>query len=241
MNNRLYFICNIYCFGIISLVLSQTILQSQSLNIFIELRPTYGKAIRLHDVKNKTKLDEILSNYPHSWIDSYESTQISKFTKELSITESGKNNNLTKEQIAIINKLSIGDKIQFIVNYNFRNSIHNKIEKRKLDIQYTVIPDNEAKNDLEMNELKEYLFNHSILNLPAGIRNKEINTIVKFIVDTDGSIKNIELKKSSGIKEVDQSIINVIQFMPPWTASSNNDGEKFKQEFELAISNTGGC
>ncbi len=230
-----------FCLGKLLLLFCPLRLKTQPLNIFIELRPTYGKAIRLHNLQSKNNLEQILSNYPHSWIDSYESTQIRIITKDYSKTEKGNNNKLTKNQKAIIAELQIGDKIQFIVNYNFKNSIHNKIEKRKLDIQYTIIPDNEAKNDLDMQELKEYIFNHSILNLPDNIRIKEINTITKFVVDTNGSIINIELKKSSGIKEIDQAILDVIQFMPHWTGSSNKNGEKFKQEFELAISNTGGC
>ncbi|MFI5141670.1 MAG: TonB family protein [Bacteroidia bacterium] len=59
-------------------------------------------------------------------------------------------------------------------------------------------------------------------------------TYVKFVVDSSGNISNAKTIRSSGIKELDQKCIDVINGMPTWIPGSQN-GKKVNVYFNVPI------
>ncbi|WP_064965852.1 energy transducer TonB [Tenacibaculum ovolyticum] len=54
-----------------------------------------------------------------------------------------------------------------------------------------------------------------------------------------GKVAEVNIIKSTGIKSVDASIIELLYRMPKWSPAKNIEGENVKQQFELVIGDDG--
>ena len=65
--------------------------------------------------------------------------------------------------------------------------------------------------------LIDYLGSNVKYPASAKAAKKEGRTAVKFIVDTDGSISDVEVLQSAGDKDLDAEAVRVVKSMPKWT------------------------
>ncbi|MBE6303539.1 MAG: TonB family protein [Bacteroidales bacterium] len=74
------------------------------------------------------------------------------------------------------------------------------------------------------------------LRYPEDAKNeeKEGRTIIKCVIDTDGSLSDIKVVKSSGHESLDKEAMRVVAAMPKWEPGMQG-GEKVKSSFAIPI------
>lgn len=82
--------------------------------------------------------------------------------------------------------------------------------------------------------LFEYLSQQVTYPEEAQANGIEGRVICSFVVDTDGSITDVEVARSSGDVSLDQEAIQVIQSMPKWQPAQQ-DGVPVRVRFSLPI------
>ena len=82
--------------------------------------------------------------------------------------------------------------------------------------------------------LFEYLSQQVTYPEEAQANGIEGRVICSFVVDTDGSITDVEVARSSGDVSLDQEAIQVIQSMPQWQPAQQ-DGVPVRVRFSLPI------
>ena len=72
-------------------------------------------------------------------------------------------------------------------------------------------------------KFRKYVMMNIKYPIEANMRKNQGKVLVKFIVDWDGKVKNIELIKSSGFKILDKEVVRVIINSPEWVSAKNNN------------------
>ncbi|MDR1459796.1 MAG: TonB family protein [Bacteroidales bacterium] len=67
--------------------------------------------------------------------------------------------------------------------------------------------------------------------------NKEYRTLISFIVEIDGSISNVKIAKSCGVKKCDNEALRIIKLMPNWTPGKH-EGKPVRVNYQLPITFT---
>lgn len=82
-------------------------------------------------------------------------------------------------------------------------------------------------------------FIQTTLKYPTNALDRNIGgkVFLKFVVDEEGTITNLEILKSSGNKEIDQEALNVVSAMPSWKPAMMT-GKPVKCYFNLPLSFT---
>lgn len=85
-----------------------------------------------------------------------------------------------------------------------------------------------------MEKLDEYLVKNVVYPAESKERNSQGRAYVDFIVETDGSITNTELAKSSCDTLLDREALRVVKSMPKWSPGIL-DGEQVRTRYTLHI------
>lgn len=72
-------------------------------------------------------------------------------------------------------------------------------------------------------KFRKYVMMNLRYPLEANINKYEGKALVKFVVDWDGKVKNIEIFKSSGFKILDKEAFRVIKNSPEWVSAKNSN------------------
>lgn len=74
------------------------------------------------------------------------------------------------------------------------------------------------------------------MRYPEDAKNekKEGRSYIKFVIDTDGSLSNIKVMKSSGHESLDKEAMRVVAAMPKWQPAIQG-GEKVKSNFVIPV------
>ncbi len=59
--------------------------------------------------------------------------------------------------------------------------------------------------------------------------------IVGFVVDADGTLVNIKIRRSSGIPLLDEEVLRVTEKMPKWVPAKDKDGRGIPVPFTMRI------
>jgi periplasmic protein TonB len=98
-----------------------------------------------------------------------------------------------------------------------------------------VDPETPAEYPGGVSEMSKFIMKN--LHYPAAAREAGISgkSYLKFIVNEDGTISNIDvLKKVAGCPECDAEVVRVIKLMPKWKAATVNN-KAIKSYFSLPL------
>jgi TonB family protein len=222
------------------LILTQSVLFITAQDIGFTIQGLYGKTIQkqnLHDLKS---ISDISPGFPSSWISSYQSVEISVIKDDVVFNAIGQNEELSTDQIAILENAEIGDKVTINVHY-FPKYSDEPNALKNINLTYTIIPVIEAAYPGGSSSLNAYFKERTIEKISDIEVSEPQFAKVKFTVDQEGLITEIMISKSSGINKLDELLIDVIANMPKWHPAENSAKEKIKREFELIVGNMTGC
>lgn len=215
-------------------------LQNVSLaqNYMADVFPAYGKPLTINSIQKPDNLDDIIPYYPHSWIDDYKNVEITVTRGEQLLSANGNDANLNDKQQELLNSLFVGDRLSITTNYSTVNGITGEKTVSKMEVKYLIVPEFQATYEEDEKALRKHFY--SLVVDPLNEQELIFDVSVQFIIDEGGSVKDVQLKNSSGNKSTDELILNSVSKMHKWNPSHNADGKKFKQEFVLRVFN-GGC
>lgn len=106
---------------------------------------------------------------------------------------------------------------------------------QKDEIEIFTLVENPAEFQGGMQELKNFI--QTNLKYPQTARKLSLGgkAFLKFVVNEDGTISNVEIIKGTGNNEMDNEAIRVVQLMPKWKPASMT-GRNVKCYFNLPLS-----
>lgn len=208
--------------------------------INIEVRNTFSHSITTENLKAVSSISDLYVGYPSSWISEYESIEINTTTGNITEAAISTNDILTQDQVRLLNSSEIGTEISINVKYRERNAITHKMDISTLKYNLTVMPEIEAEYIGGTESLTQYLKENAIDKIQELPNRQFAQTIIKFTIDSDGDVSNIEMTPTVDT-DIDQLLTDVLNNMPLWKAAADSTGKKVKQEFVLRIGNNIGC
>jgi hypothetical protein len=206
----------------------------QGRSIRTNTKQIFTQTITQEKLSKAQSINDLIENYPSSWIQSYRLVDIAvnvdgKITKEQS-----SNNELTKAQKEILNAVNIASDIVIAVHYDKKN-YNDKIETRQMNVSMLVVPEVEAEYVGGYAQMITYLKENSI----DKILDKKLDYLpqpsISFVVNEDGITENVVLNETSKDAEIDKLLIELIQKMPKWNPAKNAKGLNVKQEFVFNV------
>lgn len=205
-------------------------------DLFYLVKGKYDRPTTIEILQKAKSINDVIPNYPNSWIQDYSSVEISSTccNKKTMIAKSA-DNILSKEQIALFNSAEVATRIDIEVNYKNKNSVTSTIEDRQMNVSFTVIPEVEAEYIGGYDQMITYLKDKSTNEISASRLNNLDPLSILFTVNEEGNIENVKVDKTSGDNEIDRLSLKFISDMPKWKPAENSKGSSVKQQFEFLL------
>jgi len=184
-------------------------------------------------------LSDINPGYPSSWITDYISSEISATRNGKIVKVSGTNDILNSEQRRILNSFDQGTDVLVEVKYKSKNAVTDKVVNLSVNFSVTIVPEKEAEYFGGNEKMKNYLKENAINKIPEPYA-KDLQAVVRFIVNEEGDIAGARISRTSGDDKIDDLLLEAINKMPKWKPALDSKGIKVRQEFAFSVGN-GGC
>jgi len=226
---------------IITLILLHLFIAGTSQDPGFAVQGTYSRTITKDEVNKARTLVDINPGYPSSWIHDYLSAEIlvsynGSITKGVNV-----NDTLNKEQRSVLTAAGIGSDIVMDVKYKKRNVVTDMIDFDTMIYTVRVVPEIEAEFPGGYQQMVEYLEKSALRTISESGGKQLQLAVVKFTVNEEGRIHNVQISKSSDDEDTDRLLLESIHNMPKWRPAENGSGMPVKQEFEFRIGNAVGC
>jgi len=197
-------------------------------------------AISRTTVQSANTLLDINKYYKPDWVKAYESVEITATQQGKIKTVYGKSGQLTNEQKALLNKSDANTDIKVKIVYLPENNLkQNDLKEHKFS--FKILPETEATFLGSKQELRQYLKENAIDNIPAGTFSQYALAAVKFTVDEAGKITNPHLFESTKDEKIDAILLETIANMSNWKPAEFANGLKVKQEFVFTVGDMRSC
>ena len=221
--------------SILSTGLFTTNVKSANQGYYYSVRGSQDNAITQEQLRNAERVEDIISTYPSTWIDEFDSMELITFKngeKKRSISSSEVFN---KEQKELLNSIAIGDAYVLDVKFKSTNAVTKELEDREINLSMSVVPEVKAKYIGGYEKMIGYLEANTNDELTAnGFNSTDVSTI-QFTVNEKGEIKDVSMFRSSGDKEVDKILMTAVSSMPNWRSAEDAEGKKVSQQFFFNI------
>ena len=201
---------------------------------------TQGKAISKDKLNDAQTIKDLNAGFPASWIKDHDyiSVDIVSLYDGQKTKTTGLNNKLTSEQIDLLKSAKSGGNIQVIVLYNAMNSVTKAPEVKEVNFKLSVLPAKQAEFFGGEEELQQYFTQQTINSIDLT---EPVQATIRFTVNADGSISNVQLTESTEHNRIDKLILDSVANMPKWKSAQNAEGVSITQDFEYRLGNIIGC
>ncbi len=209
--------------------------------LHFEINPIYPYfSITKDELKTAQTLIDLNEKYQSSWIKEYISVEIITLYRGQTKTARSKNDTLSQKQKDLITVADSGTDIAVVVQYIPDNTLsHNEI--KVIDFKLAVLPQSDAKYPGGVQQLRHYLKENALSQIPdSTFQNLDLAT-VKFTIDNLGQVVNAHIFWPFKDEKIDTLLLNAIRCMPNWSPASYSDGTKIKQEFAFTVGNMENC
>jgi TonB family protein len=224
-------------FFIISLLIHSLLSFSQEINF--DVSGSYTNAITSEKLIAAKSLNDIIPYYPKNWLTNLICVDILANRNGKTDKYVSSNKILTPQQLSVFQAVDLGSDVVINVMYQRKNTVTELLLVHNLNYKATVIPETEAMFDGGMVQLKKYLKENVINNIPAEIAKNIKAAKVNFTINEKGQPINIVLVNSSEDKKTDDLMLQVIKNMPKWQAAKNAKGINVSQNFQFNVGMNG--
>ena len=142
---------------------------------------------------------------------------------------------MTEEQKALLRRSDFGDYYEIVINHQRTDYISGETIHKRINIGLTVVPDVQAEFPHGYEELMRY-FNEKGGDYLSSVDFDNFNSLsIKFTVDHEGKTRNVSLNRESGLPDVDEYVMKLVEEMPSWIPAKDEYGNMVGQEFELVF------
>ena len=220
---------------IIGLLLTLIAVSGLTQNLNFSVHGKYTHSITKEKLSAAGSMSDIITHYPSSWIDRYNSVEISVVGSGNTETAISSNDILTEEQRKMLGSLDFGDEIVINIGYQHKNSVTHEVENGSLHYSTTVVPDTEAQYSEGYDQLSKYIKGTVIDKISGEESGNLQQAVVRFTIDETGKVADAYISKSSGNTGIDNLLLDVINEMPDWKPASDAQGIQVEQEFEFTV------
>ena len=203
-------------------------------DIMFELHGTYTLPILKEKLKDVKTLNDLITSYPSSWINSYVSVEVLALTDGKSIKSEGLNDKLTKDQQKILKSAEIGTDIVINTIYKSKNAVSNAMETSKMTYSFTIVPEVEAEFENGKKSALTYLEQKGTEILPNKIE-KGFRVTIRFTINEEGKMINARIVKPSHYNKLDTELLQSVINLNKWHSAKNAKGEAVKQDFVFTV------
>jgi len=185
-------------------------------------------------------LSDLYVRFPAEWMASYNSVDITIICNGEPLTARGTSHDLSQEQKDILKFADYGSDVKMEIVYIADNNLKSK-EPRFLDFSFKVTPASYASFKGGKEEMIKYLegaTKEKLIDKKVSIKEW---TTVKFTIDENGNVDQMELLKSSDNELADQIIKDAFNNMPQWNPAVTAKGKRVTQDFRFYIGNLQLC
>jgi TonB family protein len=223
---------------LLTLFLSSLLFTNFAQELSYEIHGKYKRPVSAEKLNDAKSISDLIVDYPANWVTDYVSVEISATNDGKTLKATSPDATLTAAQKNIMNTAKLGTEMTINVLYKYKNTITANIEDHLMNVVMTVIPAIEAEfvggKEALNNYLKENGNNFSettAMQYQAGI--------VRFNVNEEGEIADVEIAKTSGDLKTDKLLLDIINKMPKWKPAQNSKGVKVKQAFVFSVGRAG--
>jgi len=197
-------------------------------------------SIQENQLNQINTLTDLNKRYPESWVKEYISVEISAYQNGTLTKALGSSNVLNAAQKELIQLADRSSNIEVNVTYMPENSLKNNTAKL-YDFKVAIMPENNAVYNEGEEQLLQYLQKNSIAKIEAGSFTGYDLTAIKFTVNEQGNITDIQVAMPSKDTKIDDMLVTTLSQMSGWKPASFSNGLKVKQDFVLTIGNMENC
>lgn len=191
-------------------------------------------------LKEAINLADLNKNYKSDWVKKYISVSISANSQGELKTIMGKDAKLNQAQKHLLNTVDLDTDISINVRYLPDNNLaYNEV--KEMLFTCTIEPETEARYPYNKTLLRQYLKESIIDKIPSGVFEISNLAAIKFTVNEEGEISNLNVFESSKNEKTDALLLKSIRKMPKWTPATYSNGLKVKQEFVVIVGDMKSC
>jgi hypothetical protein len=194
------------------------------------------RSIKTSQLKKAVLISDIIDAYPTNWISNYKSVIVTSNNGNKSI---GNDIKLTKEQLLLINGLVVNDELQIEIQYEFKNSVTNKLEGNTMIVNMIVEPEIPA----EPTQDYEVMINKTKSDFLSQMNMMKINWMnefsISFIINEKGDAKQIQVKTTTGNPKTDSVLVELVKQLPSWTPAKDENNQPVKQAAVFSVGMNG--
>lgn len=198
----------------------------------------HDRSINKTNLLGANRIDDLIRDYPSSWIKNYDAVWI----KELggnNISLMSESNELSNEQKKVLSKAAIGTIFDVVIDYHSSDNKLNEVEYHRLNVALTLVPEKEAEYSAGYDALMSYFEENSREIYERMEVKKFASVAIRFSINENGLVEDVEQNGESGYNEIDQHIIALVNSMPAWIPAEDAKGKRVKQTFELIYGRPG--
>jgi len=221
-----------------------------------DVAPDFWRNLRM-PYNERIDLDRLIGvNYPKGYNHSYPTESdymkvIDYVSVEVSAVHNGKvysvksiDSKLTSEQKNSLNAADQGTDINISIKFKYKNGLTDnaagKIIKGELTV--TVVPEKEAEYPGGFKKMTDYLNKNVITKISKTKASENLmEGTVKFTVDEQGRVMDVKIFSAPTDPQASKIVLDAMYNMPKWKPAETSKGVKVKQEFNIPLSNGGGC
>lgn len=204
-----------------------------------EVKGAYARSVRAEKLEKAVTMSDLINGYPVSWIDEYVSTSIAVVSGDHVEKAESIDDNLTPEQVSLLQSVDLGDDVVIDIAYKSKNFITKELDVRYMHYAATVIPEHEAEYPGGVESMRAYLKENAIINIPNESFKELQQVIIRFTVDEQGQVTNPRFTSTTGDSRTDNLLLKALKNMPGWKPAVDGTGKNVAQDFEFIIGNTG--
>lgn len=190
------------------------------------------RAIKTKQLKKAQLLSDIIDQYPTNWITNYKSVELIANGNK---TSKGKGIALTQDQQQLLSNLVVNDELHIKIEYEFKNSVTNKLEQNTMNINLIVEPEIPAKPTIDY----EAMVNKTKSDFISKMNEMNITWTngfsLSFIINENGNTEQIQVKTTSGNANIDSVLVELAKDLPNWTPAKDENNQPVKQAAVLTI------
>ena len=189
-------------------------------------------------------LEDVNKYFKSSWVQKYIAVEVLTKNKGKINKAVHKSDVFSQEQKDNMRMADAGTDIAVKIQYMPDNTLsHN--DAKEINFTFSVEPENEAEFPGGAQQLKKYLKEKAIDQIP-GDSFKDFNlTAVNFTISEEGEIINAHIFESMyqtwKNEKVEKILLEAICNMPNWKPAEYADGTVIKQEFVLTVGDLRSC
>lgn len=189
------------------------------------------------ELQGATDLKDLHPRYRADWVATYISTKITITKNGTSVSATGVDGTLTKEQKDLLLHAAIGSDIAVGVKYLPQNNLRHNTPK-EMNYTFDLVPAVSAAFPGGESQMNAYI-DQAIINKLSPTQKENTNAEkITFTVLADGSITAVRMPESSDDAALDALLLAAITAMPQWTPAQNLAGQAVPQSIDFYISNS---